>query len=164
MVLNTWAVSLRYGAEILNWNKNELQEMGRKTKKFMTMNKELHPRSDIKRLYVSTKNGGRGLVGCENSVKNKENGPGWYIKNNIEPLLVAARTSRIITHKETVDPKEFQKIKEEQRKNKWTAKRIHGQFARDMEGKDKNKARRRMRKSDLKGCTEALICTEARIQ
>ena len=83
MTLNTWAVSLRYGAEIFNWNKNELQEMGRKTKKFMTMNKELHPRSDVKRLYVSRRNGGRGLIGCENSVKSKENGPGWYIKNNI---------------------------------------------------------------------------------
>ena len=38
MAVNTWAVSLRYGAEILNWNKNGLQETGRKTKKFMAMN------------------------------------------------------------------------------------------------------------------------------
>ena len=106
MPLNTWAVSiLRYGAGILKWNKNELQEMDRKTRKFMTMNKELHPRSDVARLYVSRKNGGRGLIGCENSVMSEENGPGWYIKNNIEPLLVAVRTSRTITHKETVDPK-----------------------------------------------------------
>ena len=31
MALNTWAVSfLRYGAGILKWNKNELQEMDRK--------------------------------------------------------------------------------------------------------------------------------------
>ena len=38
MALNTWAVSiLRYGAGILKWNKNELQEMDRKTRKFMTM-------------------------------------------------------------------------------------------------------------------------------
>ena len=33
------------------------------------------------------------------------------IKNNIEPLLVAVRTSRTIKHKETVDPKEFKKTK-----------------------------------------------------
>ena len=47
MALNTWAVSiLRYDAGILKWNKNELQEMDRKTRKFMTMNKELHP-SDV---------------------------------------------------------------------------------------------------------------------
>ena len=51
MALNTWAVSiLRYGAGILRWNKNELQEIDRKTRKFMTMNKELHPRSDVARL------------------------------------------------------------------------------------------------------------------
>ena len=104
---------MRYGAGILKWNKNELQEMDRKTRKFMTMNKELHPRSDVARLYVSQKNGGRGLIGCEN-VKSEKNGLGWYVKNNIEPLLVAVRTSRTITHEETVDPKEFKKTKEEQ--------------------------------------------------
>ena len=139
MALNTWAVSiLRYGAGILKWNKNELQEMDRKTRKFMTMNKELHPRSDVAWLYVSRKNGGRVLIGCEDIVKSEENGLGWYVKNNIEPLLVAVRKSRTITHEETVDPKEFKKTKEEQRKNEWTAKRMHGQFARDMENKDKN--------------------------
>ena len=160
MTLNTWAVSiLRYGAGTLKWNTNELQEMDRKTRKFMTMNKELHPRSDVARLYVSQKNGGRGLIGCENNVKSEKNGLGWYVKNNIEPLLVAVRTSRTITHEETVDPKEFKKTKEEQRKNEWTAKRMHGQFARDMEDKDKNNTWRWMRKSDLKGCTKALICS-----
>ena len=74
MALNTWAVSiLRYGAGILKWNKNELQEMDRKTRKFMTMNKEFHPRSDVAWLYVSRENGGRGLIGCENKVKSEEN-------------------------------------------------------------------------------------------
>ena len=122
------------------------------------MNKELHPRSDVARLYVSMKNGGRRLIGCENSMKSGKNGLGWYVKNNIEPLLAAVRTNRTITHKETVAPKEFKKIKEVQRKNEWIAKRMHGQFSRDMEDKDKNNTWRWMTKSDLKGCTEALIC------
>ena len=125
----------------------------------MTMNKELHPRSDVARLYVSRKNGGRRLIGCENNVKSEENGLGWCVKNNVEPLLVAVRTSRAITHEETFDPKEFKKTKEEQRKNEWTAKRMHGQFARDMEDKDKNNTWRWMIKSDLKGCTKGLICS-----
>ena len=129
---------MRYGAGILKWNKNELQEMDRMTRKLVTMNKELHPRSDVAGMYVSRKNCGRGLIGCENSVKSEENVLGWYVKNNIEPLLAAVRTSRTITNEETVDPKEFKKIKEEQRKNEWTAKRMHGQFARDMEDKDKS--------------------------
>ena len=149
MALNTWVISiLRYGAGM-----NELQEMDRKTRKRMAMNKELHPRSDVVRLYVFRKNGGRRLTGCENSVKSEENGPGWYVKNNIEPLLAAVRTSRTISHEETVDPKNFKKIKDEQRKNEWNAKRMHGQFTRDMEDKDKNNTWR------WKGCTEALICS-----
>ena len=39
--------------------------------------------------------------------------------------LVVIRTSRTMTHEETVDPKEFKKAKEERRKNKWTAKKMH---------------------------------------
>ena len=77
----------------------------------------------------------------------------------MEPLRVAVRTSRTVTLVETFDPKEFKKTKEEQRKNEWIAKRMHGEFARDMEDKDKNNIWRWMRKSDLKGCTEALICS-----
>ena len=112
MALNTWAVSiLRYGAGILKWNRNELQEMDKKTKQFMTMNKELHPKSDVARLYVSKKNGGGGHIGCENNVKSEENGLGWYVKNIIEPLLVAVRTSRTITDEETVDPKDSRNLK-----------------------------------------------------
>ena len=57
----------------------------------MTMTKELHPRRDVTRLYVSRKNGGKGLIGCENSVKSEENGIIWYVRNNIEPLLVAVK-------------------------------------------------------------------------
>ena len=103
-----------YGVGILKWNKNELQEMDRKTRKFMTMNKELNPRSDVERLYLSGENGGRTRIGCENSVKSEKNG--------LETLLVAVKISRTITHEETVDPKEFKKTEEEQRKNEWTEK------------------------------------------
>ena len=81
------------------------------------MNKELHPRSDVAQLYVSRKNGGRGFIGCENSVKSEENGLGWYNKNKMEPLLVAVRTSRTITHEEAVDPKELKKAKEQRKMN-----------------------------------------------
>ena len=50
-------------------------------------------------------------------MNSEENGLGWYVKNNIEPLLVAVRKSRNITHKETVDPKEFEKTKEQRKVN-----------------------------------------------
>ena len=34
----------------------------------MTMHKALHPRDDVERLYVSRKEGGRGLASTEDSV------------------------------------------------------------------------------------------------
>ena len=37
-------------------------------------------------------------------------------KNNLEPLLVAVRTSGTIVNKDAVDPKEFKKTKEKQTK------------------------------------------------
>ena len=63
IAINTWAVSLmRYGAGIVKWIKNELDEIDRKTRKILTLNKELHPRNDADRLYVSRMEGGRGLI------------------------------------------------------------------------------------------------------
>ena len=70
--INSWAVSLiRYGAGIIKWRKDELESMDRRTRKLMTMNKELHPRSDVARLYVGRKKGGRGLISCENCVNTE---------------------------------------------------------------------------------------------
>ena len=74
MAPNTCTVSImRYGTGIPKWNKNELQEMDRETRKFMTMNKEFHWRSDVARLCVSRKNGGRGIIECENGYKEWRN-------------------------------------------------------------------------------------------
>ena len=78
MAVNIWSVSLmRYGAGILGWNTNELQKLDRKTRKIMTINKELHPRSDVARIYVSRRRGGRGLISCECCVRGEENSLSW---------------------------------------------------------------------------------------
>ena len=63
---------MMHGAGILKWTKNELQEIDRKMRKFMAINKELHPRSDVAWLHVSRKNDGRGITGYENSVKTEK--------------------------------------------------------------------------------------------
>ena len=50
----TWAVSLlRYGAGLINWTKNELQELDRKTRKKLTMYGAFHPKSNVNRLYLT---------------------------------------------------------------------------------------------------------------
>ena len=67
--INTWAVPLvRYSGPFLKWTKDELKQMDQRTRKLMTMHKALHPRDDVDRLYVSRKEGGRGLTSIEDSV------------------------------------------------------------------------------------------------
>ena len=87
---------MRYGASIVKWTKSELDEIDRKTRKVMTMNKELHPRSDVDRLCVSRMEGGRGLIGCKMCVKAEENSLEWYVKHGIEPLIVTVRISNTV--------------------------------------------------------------------
>ena len=67
--INTWAVLLvRYSGPFLKWTRNELKQMDQRTRKPMTLHKALHPRDDVDKLYVSRKEGGRGLASIEDSV------------------------------------------------------------------------------------------------
>ena len=66
--INTWAVPLViYSGPFLKWTRDELKQMDQRTRKVMTMHKALHPRDDVDRLYVSRKEGGRGLASIEDS-------------------------------------------------------------------------------------------------
>ena len=75
----------------MKWSKNELEKMDRKTQKTMTMYDALHPKSDVDRLYLIRKRGGRGLIGCKKCIDAELNNLGWYIKNSVEPMLQEER-------------------------------------------------------------------------
>ena len=61
--VNAWAVSLlRYSAAFVSSRKSELQDIDRKTRKLFTIYGALHPKSDVDRLYIPRKEGGRGLI------------------------------------------------------------------------------------------------------
>ena len=86
IAIKTWTVSLmRCDASTVKWTRSELDEIDRKPRKVMPFNKELHPRRDVDRLYVSRMEGGRGLIGCKMCVKAEKNSLGWYVKHHIEP-------------------------------------------------------------------------------
>ena len=90
--INTWAVSLlRYGAGILNWRKDEVTEIDRRTRKLMTMNGAFDPKSDVSRLYVTRKQGGRGLIGIEKCVRAEGNNLARYVQNTKEEMLQMVR-------------------------------------------------------------------------
>ena len=64
--INTWAVAIfRYGAGIISWRESELKSIDRKTRKYLTMYGAMHPKSDVYRLYMKMKEGGRGLISVE---------------------------------------------------------------------------------------------------
>ena len=43
-------IIIRYGAGIIEWTKEELKDMDRKTRKILTIYKCFHPRDDVDRL------------------------------------------------------------------------------------------------------------------
>ena len=50
------------------WTIGKLKQMDQRTRKLITVHKVLHPRDDVDRLYVSRKEGRRGLANIEDSV------------------------------------------------------------------------------------------------
>ena len=159
--INSWTVAImRYGAGVLEWRFDKLKELDRKTRKLLTMHKVLHPKSDVDGLYVSRKEGGRGLVSCESATGSAENNLGWYLKNLNESLLQGVKHVRILNLRESVSKKDFKKSLNEKRVENWKEKQMYGQFIRDMpEGTDKEKSWLWLRKCDLKIPSEALICS-----
>ena len=83
----------------------------------MTLNKELHPGSDINRLHVSRMKGGKGFIGCNMFVKTEENSLAWNVKHHTEPLIVAVRISNTVPSENSTQ---------------------HGQYVRQIENKDKS--------------------------
>ena len=94
--VNTWAVSLlRYSAAFVSWRKCELQAIDRKTRKLFTIYGGLHPKSDVDRLYIRGKDGGRGLIAIEDCVELAVRGLEVYVHGSEERLLQAARGDRV---------------------------------------------------------------------
>ena len=64
--LNTWAISvIGYSAAFLDWTKEETKEFDRWTRKQLIAGRALHPKSNVMRIYIKCKYGGRGLISLE---------------------------------------------------------------------------------------------------
>ena len=94
----------------------------------MPMYGGLHPKSDIDRLYVKRKEGGRFLISVEQCIRRKENSLGFYVANSEENLARVVSAAETIDTKETITSVEFKKQKAKELKEKWSEKQMHGQF------------------------------------
>lgn len=81
-------------SELNSGNKKEISELKKldtKTRKFLTMHKMQHPKSDVGRLYVARKNGGKGLTQLETSNKIATIGLSTFLKSSDHPLVGLVR-------------------------------------------------------------------------
>ena len=129
--INAWAISLlRYSAAFLDWTAAELEQMDRRTRKLMTMHRALNPNSDVARIYLSKKGGGRGLISVEDTVKLA------YVLASEEGLLIAARRvdGDYEQHMGMIESvKEFKERRRNKRSNVLKQKKLHRQFFNQIE-------------------------------
>ena len=163
--INTWTVAIfRYGAGIFQWKASELKDLDRKSRKTMTIYGGLHPKSDIDRLYVKRKEGGRGLISVERCIREEKNNLGFHVANSEENLIRGISAAETINMRETITSVEFKKQKAKELKEKWSEKRMHKQFIREtMEKTDKEKTWQCLSRGDLEGWHRSIVvcCTGA---
>ena len=146
--INTWAVPLvRYSGPFLKWTRDELKQMDQRTRKLMTMYKVLHPRDDVDRLYVSRKEGRRGLACIEGSVDASIQWLEDYIQKHDEGLITAIRndTDNMMDNRMIIT-----------RKQKWEGKQLYGCFKRLINNISHEKTWTWLRKGNFKRVTESL--------
>ena len=87
----------------------------------MIMHRALHPRDDVDRLYVSRKEGGRGLASTEDSVDVSIQRLEDYIEKHDGGLITDIKndTDNTMTNRMTIT-----------RKQKWEEKQLFGRFKR----------------------------------
>ena len=73
--------------------------------------------------------------------------------------MVAVKSNKTINTENVVTPTVYRKNERCRVCNFWKDKIMHGQYLRDLDGKDNVKSWKWLKDSDLKGCTEALICS-----
>ena len=87
----------------------------------------LHPKSDVDRLYIPRKEGGRGLISIEDCVELAIRGLKVYVHRNERRLIQPAREDK-------ADGLEaasvLKRSKREKRLEDWDEKVLHGQYLR----------------------------------
>ena len=95
-LVNTWVVSLlRYSTALISWRKCALEAIDRKTRTLFTIYGGLHPKSDVDRLYIPRKVGGKSLIAIEDCEELAGRGLEVYVYGSEERLLQAVRGDRV---------------------------------------------------------------------
>ena len=127
--INSWAVSLMwYGAGMIDWTDEELKALGRKTRNKLIMYSALHPRSDVNRLYLSRKNGGRGLHEIEECVKVKRNNFALHESRRQDEMVRQIVREGVVNIEGVKDGSSLRKENKENHQGQWHEKALHRRF------------------------------------
>ena len=130
--MNTWTVGIiRYGAGVLDWAKEKLKSIDIKTRKLMTMNGSLNPSGNVGRLYLARKEGGRGLISCEECVNVEVQSLDKHFGENEEWMLKFVAGEKRLSKVEDQDV--FKKCFKEEKRSERLEKPLHGRFLKDTE-------------------------------
>ena len=153
--INTWAVSLvRYLGGIVDWKKQELQDLDRRTRKLLTMNEGFRPRDCVKRLYVPRKEGGRGLISVEDCVNQAGTLLDAYVQSSEEKILKTVRRKGVENQETAASFKEKRRTENTQG---WKEMALYEQFARQSEDQRNDETWTWLKEGKLKRETESLI-------
>ena len=145
-----------YTAGIIKWTVDDLKVMDRKTRKLLTVHRGLHPRSDVDRLYLPRKKGGRGLKSVEDVVAEEKCSLHYYLGKSGEPLLIAVMGSDLIVASES--KRDFIHRRQTERILCYSLKALHGYFMRSWDSNyDEVTSLYWLTKGDLSMETEGLL-------
>ena len=114
----------------------------------------LHPKSDVDKLYIPKKEGGRGLISIEHCVELAIKGLKVYVHESEERLIQAARGDKI----DGLEAARFLKrSKKEKRSEDWEEKVLHGQYLTQTKEVRRDQCWAWLQNGDLKRETEILI-------
>ena len=184
--VNSYAVpALSYGFPVLDWTITELETVDRETRKVLQSHHALHIQSDITRLYLPRKEGGRGLINLTEHFKNYTINFSSYLLSSNELYLNLVSNWQLIRGPKSIHAMaqaycqelnlEIQQIstlnkklrkynikrkRTETKNEQLKSKNLHGQYFNlvDQPHIDKKATLNWMRSSTLKRSTEATIC------
>ena len=79
--INTLAtLVVTYSFNIVNWTLSDIKKIDTKIRKLMSCNRMHHSKADVDRLYIPRKDGGRGLIQLELSLKTAAIGLQRYLE------------------------------------------------------------------------------------
>ena len=154
--INSWAIGIiRYGGGIVDWNKEELSKLDIMTRKIMSQNRALHIRSNVARLYMPRKEGGRGLISVEECINEEKRSLFSYLNDSHEWMLKEALREGVLREYESKN--DYKRSTYEQKKQDWKGKPLHGRFFEEVKDIADPESWRWLRNGFLKKETEGMV-------